>query len=158
MDKYTWVDIGSSFLPGEVTAAFLRAQMDEAETITSRRLAIWGRYHAWAAPYEAAGRLRRPVVPAHCEHNAHMYYLLLPSTDLRTQFIARMKSLGVSTVFHYIPLHSAPAGQRYARAHGALDVTDRVSDTLVRLPLWVGLEEQLEEVLAAADVALGELA
>lgn len=158
VDKYTWVDIGSSFLPGEVTAAFLRAQMDEAETITSRRLAIWGRYHAWAAPYEAAGRLRRPVVPAHCEHNAHMYYLLLPSTDLRTQFIARMKSLGVSTVFHYIPLHSAPAGQRYARAHGALDVTDRVSDTLVRLPLWVGLEEQLEEVLAAADVALGELA
>lgn len=154
VDKYTWVDQGSSFLPGEITAAFLSAQMDDAQTITDRRLAIWDRYHAWAQVHESEGRLRRPVVPVHCTHNAHMYYLLLPSVEARTNFIAKMKSLGVNTVFHYIPLHSAPAGRRYARAHGDLAVTDRVSETLVRLPLWAGLEERQQEVLDAADTVL----
>src|SRR6185312_6715401 len=106
IDKYTWVDIGSSFLPGEITAAFLAAQMNEATDITARRMAIWNRYHEWAAPHEAAGRLRRPIVPAHCVHNAHMYYVLLPSLEARTAFINFLKSNGVQSVFHYIPLHS----------------------------------------------------
>jgi len=154
VDKYTWVDVGSSFLPGEITAAFLAAQMDAAPDITARRLALWSRYHEWAEAHEAGGRLRRPIVPAHCQHNAHMYYLLMPSLAARTDFIAGLRKRGVAAVFHYIPLHSAPAGRAHGRAHGALAVTDAVSDRLVRMPLWVGLEEQLGTVLDAADAAL----
>lgn len=157
VDKYTWVDIGSSFLPGEVTAAFLAAQIDAAQEITARRIALWNRYHAWAAPHEERGTLRRPVVPAHCEHNAHMYYLLLPTLQRRTAFIAGMKERCVGTVFHYIPLHSAPAGLRYGRAHGQLKVTDDISDRLVRMPLWAGLEEHMDAVFAAADEVLASL-
>jgi dTDP-4-amino-4,6-dideoxygalactose transaminase len=154
VDKYTWVDLGSSFLPGEITAAFLAAQIEDADSITARRLAIWNRYHAWAAAHEHEGRLRRPVVPAHCTHNAHMYYLLLPSLEQRTAFIADMKQAGVGVVFHYIPLHSSPAGRRFSRAHGDLPVTDSVSDRLVRLPLWIGVEEHLDRIATAMDDAL----
>jgi dTDP-4-amino-4,6-dideoxygalactose transaminase len=157
VDKYTWVDVGSSYLPGEITAAFLKAQMDEAESITERRIAIWNRYHDWAQTHEREGRLRRPIVPEHCGHNAHMYYVLLPSLEHRTQFISVMKRAGVGTVFHYIPLHSSPAGQRFSRSHGTLDVTANISDRLVRLPLWLGLEEQLGSVFEAADAALRSL-
>ena len=158
VDKYTWVDVGSSFLPGEVTAAFLAAQTDAAQEITDRRLALWDRYHAWAEGHEAAGRLRRPIVPAHCMHNAHMYYLLLPSLEARTAYIAGLKERGVGSVFHYIPLHSSPAGQRYARTSGdALPVTDTVSDRLVRMPMWAGLEEHMDTVLQAADDVLATL-
>jgi dTDP-4-amino-4,6-dideoxygalactose transaminase len=154
VDKYTWVDVGSSYLPGEITAAFLAAQLEEAEAITRRRLAIWDRYDAWAKPHELAGRVRRPIVPADCAHNAHMYYLLLPSLEARTRFIDALKQRGVGAVFHYIPLHSSPAGQRYGRTAAELPETDEASDRLVRMPLWAGLEEHLEEVLAAADAAL----
>ena len=157
VDKYTWVDIGSSFLPGEVCAAFLAAQIDAAQEITNRRMSIWSRYHEWAAASEANGALRRPIVPSHCEHNAHMYYVLLPTPAHRTEFIAGMKERGVGAVFHYVPLHSAPAGLRYARAHGELKVTNDVSDRLVRLPLWVGLEEHMDTLLAAADEVLRTL-
>lgn len=157
IDKYTWVDVGSSFLPGEVTAAFLAAQTDAAQEITARRLALWDRYDAWAAPHEARGGLRRPIVPAHCSHNAHMYYILLPSLTQRTAFIAGMKERGVGTVFHYVPLHSAPAGQRYARAHGGMEVTDDISSRLVRMPMWAGLEEHMDTVLEAADEVLATL-
>lgn len=154
VDKYTWVDVGSSYLPGEIIAAFLNAQLNEAEDITSRRLAIWDRYHAWAAPHEAAGALRRPIVPEECVHNAHMYYLLLPSLEARTKFIFSMKESGVQTVFHYIPLHSSPAGEQLGRTSGNLDVTDDISNRLVRLPLWLGLEEQLDLVTEAAEQAM----
>jgi dTDP-4-amino-4,6-dideoxygalactose transaminase len=154
VDKYTWVDLGSSFLPGEITAAFLAAQIEDADSITARRLAIWDRYHAWAAAHEREGRLRRPVVPAHCTHNAHMYYLLLPSLEQRTAFIGALKQAGIGAVFHYIPLHSSPGGERFGRAHGALPVTDGVSDRLVRLPLWIGVEEHLDRIMATMDEAL----
>ncbi|ALN62945.1 TDP-4-keto-6-deoxy-D-glucose transaminase family protein [Lysobacter antibioticus] len=157
VDKYTWVDVGSSYLPSELIAAFLAAQIDEGETITRNRLAIWDRYHAWAEKYEVRGLLRRPIVPAHCTHNAHMYYLLMPDLERRTRFIAKMKESGISTVFHYIPLHSAPAGKRYGRHAGDMAITDSTSERLVRLPLWVGLEEHLDRVLAAADDALAGL-
>ncbi len=156
VDKYTWVDVGSSFLPGEITAAFLAAQMEAAEDITARRMVLWKRYHTWAEPHEVSGRVRRPVVPVHCTHNAHMYYLLLPTVAARTRFIASLRERGVGAVFHYIPLHSAPAGLRHARTHGSLAVTDDISDRLVRMPLWVGLEPHFEEVIAAADAALDE--
>ena len=154
VDKYTWVDVGSSFLPGEISAAFLSAQIDDAEAITCRRLSIWNRYHAWAERHEAAGLLRRPIVPEHCTHNAHMYYILLPTLNTRTTFIAELKANGVQAVFHYIPLHSSPAGRKYGRTGSDMAVTDDISVRLVRMPLWVGLEDQLDSVLAAADRAL----
>jgi dTDP-4-amino-4,6-dideoxygalactose transaminase len=154
VDKYTWVDVGSSYLPSEILAAFLSAQLDEADSISQRRIDLWNRYHAWAAKHEAAGRLRRPVVPDHCVHNAHMYYLLLRDLEDRTAFIARLNQAVVGAVFHYVPLHSSPAGMRYGRAAGALPVTDSTTDRLVRMPLWVGLEDRLDQVLEAADAAL----
>jgi len=137
VDKYTWVDVGSSYLPSEILAAFLAAQIEEADTINARRLALWNRYHEAFAPLEAAGRLRRPIVPAHCTHNAHTYYLLLDDLDARTRFIASLKANDIHPVFHYVPLHSAPAGRKYGRASGDLAITDRTGERLVRLPLWL---------------------
>ncbi|EED39224.1 DegT/DnrJ/EryC1/StrS aminotransferase [Stenotrophomonas sp. SKA14] len=154
VDKYTWVDVGSSYLPGEITAAFLSAQMQQAEQITQRRLAIWDQYHAWAQQHEQAGRLRRPVIPPHCTHNAHMYYMLLPSLEARTHFIATLREQGVQAVFHYIPLHSSPAGQAIGRTGSSMAVTDDISDRLVRMPLWLGVEDHLPAIFAAADQAL----
>jgi len=149
VDKYTWMDVGSSYLPGEMIAAFLRAQLEEAESITQKRLSLWARYHDALAPLEAAGLVRRPIVPSGCEHNAHMYYLLLGSLEKRTTVLSKLKERGVSAVFHYVPLHSSPAGKRFARTHGDLRVTDRVADSLVRLPLWIGLDDCQEVVVQA---------
>lgn len=154
VDKYTWVDVGSSYLPGEITAAFLAAQIEEAASITRKRLAIWDQYHEWALEHELAGRLRRPIVPDHCTHNAHMYYLLLPSLEARTRFIESLKEQGVQSVFHYIPLHSSPAGSTFGRTGSSLAVTDDISDRLVRMPLWIGVEEHLPAIFAAANKAL----
>ncbi len=154
VDKYTWVDVGSSYLPGEITAAFLSAQMQHAEAITQRRLAIWDQYHTWAQKHEESGRLRRPVIPAHCTHNAHMYYMLMPSLEHRTRFIDGLKERGVQAVFHYIPLHSSPAGMECGRAQGDLPVTNDVSERLVRMPLWLGVEEHMDQILAVADQVL----
>lgn len=156
VDKYTWIDMGSSYLPSEIVAAFLAAQLEEARSITDRRLAIWSRYHDWAAPFERNGRLRRPVVPEACEHNAHMYYLLLPSLDHRQAFISSLRTSGVGAVFHYVPLHSTPAGRKAGRPHGELPVTDQTSDCLVRLPLWLGVEDHLEQVFNACERALAD--
>lgn len=155
VDKYTWVDVGSSFLPGEITAAFLCAQLDDAYTINQRRLEIWDQYHAWAAPHEAAGRLVRPTIPENCTHNAHMYYMLLPSLDARTRFIQSLRTQGVQAVFHYIPLHSSPAGTQLGREGSKLSVTNDISNRLVRMPLWIGVEEHLPAIFAAADSTLG---
>jgi dTDP-4-amino-4,6-dideoxygalactose transaminase len=141
-------------LPGEITAAFLAAQLEQAGALTARRLAIWDTYHAWALGHERAGRLRRPVIPDGCTHNAHMYYLLLPDIEARTRFIAGLRAAGVYAVFHYVPLHSSPGGVRHGRAHGELAVTASVADRLVRMPLWLGLEPLLAQVLEAADAVL----
>lgn len=155
VDKYTWCDLGSSYLPSELNAAFLMAQMEEAQDITLRRLQLWQRYHEAFAELEQQGRLRRPQVPASCGHNAHMYYLLLPDLQQRTAFIEAMRARDIGTVFHYVPLHSAPAGQRYGRAHDGLEVTQSVAERLVRLPLWVGLESDIDEVISSVVAALG---
>ena len=141
VDKYTWVDIGSSYLPGEIIAAFLCAQMEEADDITRRRLAIWNIYHKAFVQLEQRGNLRRPFIPFDCEHNAHMYYLMLPDLDRRTALIGRLKDEGVYAVFHYVPLHSSPAGRRYGRVSGEMKNTDTVSERLLRLPMWIGLTE-----------------
>lgn len=154
IDKYTWVDVGSSFLPGEIIAAFLWAQMEEVEAITRRRLAMWDMYHQWFAELERAGKLRRPVVPSHCAHNAHMYYVLLPDLTTRTSVIGELKAMDVHSVFHYVPLHSAPAGRKYGRAHGELKVTDEISDRLLRLPLWVGMEDRQPAIIQAVRSVL----
>lgn len=154
VDKYTWVDIGSSYLPSELVAAFLWAQMEEADAITRRRLEIWQTYHEAFEPLEQAGKAHRPQVPAHCLHNAHMYQLLLPDLERRSAFIDNLKSRGINCVFHYVPLHSAPAGQRHGRAMGDLRHTRELSDRLVRLPLWVGLEEHQGEVICQVIAAV----
>jgi len=155
VDKYTWVDIGSSFLPGELIAAFLWAQLEHGEEITARRLAIWNRYHQAFAAAEGAGYVRGPFVPQGCGHNAHMYYLLFPEAAQRSAFIAALKAEGVHTVFHYVPLHLSPAGRRFGRVSGNLDVTVSLADRLVRLPLWVGLETQQERVIETALLNIG---
>jgi len=140
VDKYTWVDLGSSFLLSEISAAFLWGQLEAFEEIQARRFAIWNAYHEAFADLESEGLLRRPVVPAHCEHNAHLYYLLLPDGDRRDGLIAHLRAEGISAIFHYLPLHSSRAGRHYGRAHGELPVTDQVSDGIVRLPLWTGMD------------------
>lgn len=151
VDKYTWVDIGSSYLPGEIIAAFLWAQMQEAEDIKARRLEIWHRYHAAFADLEVSGRLRRPVIPADCQHNAHMYYLLMRDLSDRTMFMNTMKQHQINCVFHYVPLHSAPQGLLCGRAIGEMSVTRDLADRLVRLPLWVGLSAAQKMII---DMAL----
>jgi dTDP-4-amino-4,6-dideoxygalactose transaminase len=146
VDKYTWMDIGSSFLPGELTAAFLWAQLEEAEDITARRLDVWNRYRTHATEIEALG-LRMPVIPTECEHNAHLFYLLLPSPAHRHDILSDLNAHGVNAVFHYVPLHSSPAGVRYGRPAGSMRVTDDCSARLIRLPLWVGMPEDASQVV-----------
>jgi dTDP-4-amino-4,6-dideoxygalactose transaminase len=145
VDKYTWVDCGSSFLPSEFMSAILLAQLEQVETFTQERRAIWNRYHEGFVALDAAGGARRPSVPTHCVHNGHLYYLLLRDQAERDRLIAKLDADGIATVFHYVPLHSAPAGLRYARAHGSMRVTDETSAGLVRLPLHAGMSP------AAAD-------
>lgn len=135
VDKYTWVELGSSFPISELAASFLWAQLSEFETIQSRRMAGWSLYHDRMREAESRGLVRRPIVPDDCEHNAHIYYLLFANAKDRPRFIAKMKEKGVGTPFHYVPLHSSPAGLKYGRAVGSMEVTDRVSESLVRLPL-----------------------
>ncbi|QIM48058.1 dTDP-4-amino-4,6-dideoxygalactose transaminase [Pusillimonas sp. DMV24BSW_D] len=142
VDKYTWQEVGSSFLPGEIIAAFLWAQLEDAKKITQERLTIWQRYHDLIAPLEAKGVLRRPIIPGDCGHNAHMYYVILAPEVDRQHVLSELKKSNIFSVFHYVPLHSSPAGKRYGRTHGELAITNQQSERLIRLPLWVGLTEE----------------
>jgi dTDP-4-amino-4,6-dideoxygalactose transaminase len=141
VDKYTWVDIGSSYAPSEIDAAFLWAQLEDADSITARRLAIWRTYHEAFAGLEQMGAVRRPVVPQECSHNAHMYYLLLPDLESRSRLIGELGRVGINTVFHYVPLHKSFAGRQHGRPAGDLTLTEDFSARLVRLPLWPGMFE-----------------
>ncbi|MDR6936851.1 dTDP-4-amino-4,6-dideoxygalactose transaminase [Luteibacter sp. 3190] len=154
VDKYTWVDVGSSFLPGEITAAFLLAQLDAGAAITAGRMGVWSNYDNWATSSSLA--IRRPVIPDACTHNAHMYYLLTESLDARTHLISGLRESGIQAVFHYLPLHSSPAGRLYGRAHGDLPVTIKVSDTLVRLPLWLGIESAQQRITDAIERVMSQ--
>lgn len=148
IDKYSWQEPGSSFLPGEIIAAFLLAQLEQAHVITQKRLSIWNRYHQLLEPLEKSGHIRRPIVPEECQHNAHMYYVLLDSGANRDKILTQFKQNNIFPVFHYIPLHSSPAGIRYGKTHGSLDVTDDISERLIRLPLWIDLTlEQQDRVV-----------
>ncbi len=156
VDKYTWQETGSSFLPGEVISAFLWAQLEQAERITNDRLKSWHRYHVLLEALENSGQVRRPIIPADCRHNAHMYYVLLdPGLD-RALVLTEMKRRDVWPVFHYVPLHSSPAGLKYGRTQGSLAITDSIAQRLIRLPLWMGITEaEQAEVAGALTRAVG---
>lgn len=148
VDKYTWVDFGDSYLPSELNAAYLWAQLEQADAINENRLATWNAYDEAFAPLKAQGKLELPVIPEGCVHNAHMYYLKLKNLQERTAFINYMKENDVHTVFHYVPLHSAPAGLKFGRFVGEDVYTTKESERLVRLPLYYGLaQEDLEKVI-----------
>jgi dTDP-4-amino-4,6-dideoxygalactose transaminase len=157
VDKYTWVDVGSSYLPSDLVAAFLYAQFEHAERLLAERRAIWQRYHDGFAALERSGVCRRPIVPGDCEHNAHLYYLLLPNREARDGVIAELKAEGIQAPFHYVPLHSAPAGERYGRSCGNMQVTNATADCLVRLPLWYGMTGEPDRVIAAVEDCLKRL-
>ena len=150
VDKYTWVDIGSSYLPSEVVAAFLYAQFESAFNITNTRLAAWNYYHSRFDELEQRGKVRRPIIPKHCDHNAHMYYLVTENLHERTKLIEYLKQREILAVFHYIPLHSSPAGKRYGKHVGSMRVTDSVSETLVRLPLFVDITKNEQDIVVDA--------
>ena len=158
VDRYTWVDLGSSYGLGELNAAFLWGQLQQRRAITRRRLKVWWRYHEAFGPLEDQGLIRRPVVPDDRLHNAHLYYVLVPDRATRDRLLVELEEREVYAVFHYVPLHSAPAGRRYGRTHGTLEVTDDVSGRLVRLPLWAGMtDEQVEHVIASVAEVLASL-
>ncbi|MFF4774313.1 dTDP-4-amino-4,6-dideoxygalactose transaminase [Microtetraspora fusca] len=142
VDKYRWVDIGSSYLPSDILAAMLTAQFESFDAIQSLRHAVWAGYHEELAGWAEENGVRRPIVPDGCEHPAHLYYLLLPDLESRQAFIAHLAAHGVQAAFHYQALHSAPAGVRYGRAaSGGCPVTEETADRLVRLPLYADLDE-----------------
>ncbi len=147
VDKYTWTDIGSSYLPSEIVSAALWAQLQAAKDITSARLKMWDRYHEAFLPLEKAELARRPIVPEECGHNGHIYYLLLRSKAERDRLMTRLAEDGILAPFHYIPLHSAPAGRRYGREGGSLEVTVQASERLIRLPLFVELQSDQDFVI-----------
>ncbi len=151
IDKYTWRDLGSSYLMSEISAAFLWAQLERIDEITESRFEIWQRYHEALAPLEEAGLLRRPIVSSGCRHSGHLYYFLVPRADLRAPLIEALAESGVHAVFHYNPLHASPAGRKLGRPEGPLDTTLDVSERLLRLPLWVGLEPEVDAVLTAVE-------
>lgn len=147
-DKYTWVDIGSSFLPGELIASFLYAQLEMAEMVRVRRRSVFDRYSEAFADLAAAGRVEMPRCPDDRTGNGHLFYLIMPTADARDRFISHMRELGIGTPFHYVPLHSAPAGLRFGRTSGALPVTEDKPTRLVRLPLFFDLGIRAERVIA----------
>ena len=150
VDKYTWVDFGDSYLPSDMNAAYLWAQLEIADAINENRLETWNAYDAAFRPLEEAGLLELPTIPEGCVHNAHMYYVKCRDLGQRSRFIAFMKGKGIWTVFHYIPLHSAPAGLKYGRFHGEDVYTTHESDRLVRLPMYYGLAKDDTEYIVAS--------
>lgn len=155
-ERYTWVELGSSYALSDLNAAFLWEQLQGAEWVTQSRLASWGRFHSAFAELEERGLARRPVVPVGAEHNAHLYYLLLNTPAERTEALSRLNAEGVSAVFHYVPLHSSPAGRRFARVHGSMERTDDLSARLLRLPLWADMDERtIEQIVDVVTDTVG---
>ena len=146
-DKYTWVDMGSSYLPSELNAAYLYAQMEDFDEIEFNRMTAWNVYYEELAKLEMGGFIQRPVVPEGCEHNAHIFYIKTAGIEERSDLIAFLKDRCVSAVFHYIPLHSSPGGQRYGRFNGEDIYTTRESERLIRLPLYYGINEKVYVVI-----------
>ncbi len=142
VDKYSWVSMGSSFLPSELNAAYLYPQLEQADEINNDRLASWQLYYDMLKPLQDKGILQLPVIPEECMHNAHMFYIITQGMEERTKLINYLKDKGIQAVFHYVPLHSAKAGKQYGRFHGDDRNTTRVSESLIRLPIYYGLKEE----------------
>jgi dTDP-4-amino-4,6-dideoxygalactose transaminase len=156
IERYTWIDKGSSFVMNEMASAFLYDQLQQAEYIKQQRLNLWEIYHKSLEKLECSfGKINRPVVPGNCKHNGHIYYILLENYEERCRFINYMQMRSISCVFHYVPLHSSPGGLKYSRFQGSMTVTNNISDRLVRLPLWIGLQE-LEKIIIHIYEFFGE--
>ena len=152
VDKYTWVDFGDSYLPSDLNAAYLWAQLEKADEINNNRLATWNTYYNAFSALQEAGKVILPTIPDECVHNAHMFYLKCKGLEERTSFIQHMRDHNVLSVFHYIPLHSAPAGQKFGRFHGEDEHTTKESERLVRLPMYYGIsQEDLQTVISAVQ-------
>lgn len=150
IDKYTWVDYGSSYLPSDMNAAYLWAQLEEAEKINQKRLSIWSFYHEELKPLADRGLIEQPFIPEYASHNAHMYYIKVKDLETRTKLLAELKKQGILSVFHYVPLHSAEAGRKFGRFHGEDVYTTRESERLMRLPMYYSLSlEEAAEVVKA---------
>lgn len=147
IDKYTWVDVGSSYLPSELNAAYLYAQLEQSQKIFDDRMATWNHYYTGLKPLADNGLLQLPFIPEGCEHNAHMFFIRVKDLDERSALIAYLKEKGVNAVFHYIPLHSSPAGKAFGRFHGEDRYTTKESERLIRLPLYYGLEPENVDIV-----------
>jgi dTDP-4-amino-4,6-dideoxygalactose transaminase len=152
VDKYSWIGLGSSYVPSEITAAFLYAQLNAADQFTADRRETWDYYYEAFAEAEHRGLVGRPRVPSHCVHNGHIFYLLMPTPAVRNEMLTVLRNDGINAIFHYIPLHSSEAGKRYGRAAEPLAITDDIASRLIRLPIWFGIGEKrirvVERVLA----------
>ena len=147
IDKYTWVDMGSSYLPSEMNAAYLLAQLEEADMINDNRMASWNAYYELLSPLADAGRIQLPVIPPECKHNAHMFYIKVKDIEERTALASFLKENGILAVFHYVPLHSAPAGSKFGRFHGEDRYTTDTFERLLRLPMFYGLKPEEVEYI-----------
>lgn len=150
VDKYTWIEAGSSYLPSELQAAYLWGQLELAHQITQNRLAIWNTYHQAFEDLAQTGRISRPTIPSNCQHNGHMFYIKCKDLDERTALLAHMKQNNILAIFHYVPLHSAPAGIKFSRFDGVDRYTTSESERLVRLPMWYGMEQSLQKRIIEA--------
>ncbi len=150
VDKYSWIDIGSSYLPSEIQAAFLWGQLEKAEEIGQNRLATWYRYSSGLQALEDAGLVSLPAIPADCQHNGHMFYLKVENVEQRTELLSHLIEANVHAVFHYVPLHSASAGLRFGQFHGEDRFTTTESERLIRLPMLYGMkQDDIDSVISA---------
>ncbi|HTY91166.1 MAG TPA: dTDP-4-amino-4,6-dideoxygalactose transaminase [Methanocella sp.] len=157
VDKYTWVDIGSSYLPSDILAAFLYAQLESLDTIQRKRLRIYNAYNKALKPYENSGSLRLPIVPGYAQHNAHLYYVLFNDASARDAVMQRLRARSILAIFHYLPLHSSPMGKKLGYKAGDLPVTESVSKRLLRLPMYAGMtNEEFAYVISALREAIEE--
>lgn len=152
VDKYTWMDVGSSFLPSELNAAYLYAQLEQKEMINQNRLRAWNMYNELLKPLQEKGRIELPYIPKECTHNAHMFYIKTKGLEERTRLISYLKENDISAVFHYIPLHISPAGAKFGRFHGEDKYTTKESERLLRLPLYYGINDTDIEKVADAVI------
>lgn len=153
INRYEWMDVGSSYLPSDILCAFLWAQLEQAESLQARRMKLWNFYYKALEGLEKNEKIRRPIVPANCEHNGHIFYILLQTTEKRDKVLSALKEAGIYTTFHYVPLHSAPAGKKFGRTASKMNWTDSLSSRLLRLPMWIDTDkasrvvESLEKIV-----------
>jgi dTDP-4-amino-4,6-dideoxygalactose transaminase len=147
VDKYTWVSSGSSFLPSELNAAVLASQLECAKKITIERLRLWNLYHKLLESLELEGKIKRPFIPQDCAHNGHIYYILVENLAIRTMLMERLREEGIQTAFHYVPLHNSPFGLKHSRCGSSMKITESVSDRIVRLPIWFGMNNEVNIIV-----------